>query len=690
MKSCYDIEILSKQSTIKDLIAKKAEAESRAIYHMTVNKNNLKSLDEAKKEIHTITSEFRSEEQRLRSEIETTRALQSAKREEYILLEDQKERIEKDKAAEAQHLNATIDILKRSLDEKTDTINKMKEQLEIFGEQIAQQSASTAVEQPNDYEKLERQFINVCDKNKNLLSENRQAIRKLRYYADIENEMKQHDGDDNTMTIQERISKMTMIYEENKKLIDEVAQLKGERDSWKLYLDIDLDQPPATILRELSKKTHISDSIKLENKKLQKRLTDMTELISELEAHIDNLKQIAADNQAKADTTLVAKEYLQRREKTFQLQIDLLKNHLGFYEQQEKTQSAETYDEIKSKRIVELEQLLAQYKKTVDDQCVELSNLVMSKPTPNVISSGPYDSLSSGKKIVEILSRIIGESREQCQELAENRAENSMLKKELSSASRENEADIDNTQTANNKKEDENDADNTTKDNEGVSGDKIKTPSEPGAFEGRILELVENPDTTKRAARIELVTQLKNENAQLLKARLSTVNNDESFISIPKITVESLQKDIDETKEVVETKQKRIDRLLVNWNLQNEKQNEIIQALLGYKVSIRPNGIVRLENGFVSHTKLAFYVNLANGKDEAKLRVVGSMKDFYMDTLLHGLYESYIEQDKNIPAFLNAAGQELYIQYKSEKDEIQARELEEEGEVMDEDVIAEE
>lgn len=45
------------------------------------------------------------------------------------------------------------------------------------------------------------------------------------------------------------------------------------------------------------------------------------------------------------------------------------------------------------------------------------------------------------------------------------------------------------------------------------------------------------------------------------------------------------------------------------------------------------------------------------------------MKVFYMNTLLHGLYEFFIKQDKYIPAFMNAEGQELFIQHKMEEEE---------------------
>lgn len=195
------------------------------------------------------------------------------------------------------------------------------------------------------------------------------------------------------------------------------------------------------------------------------------------------------------------------------------------------------------------------------------------------------------------------------------------------------------------------------------------TPSKEEGFEGVVLQLLDNPDTTKRVARIDTVKRLKEENRLLLRARLSDVEDPSAVVSLPKVSITNLQKEMEELHEAVKAKQKRIDRLIENWKVKNEKQLQYIQDLLGYKLTFRANDIIQLESIFVPYHKLTFYVNMAEGKDEAKLKIMGTMKDFYMDTLLGGIYESFIKQDKNISAFMNAAGQELYIQHKMEEEE---------------------
>lgn len=74
----------------------------------------------------------------------------------------------------------------------------------------------------------------------------------------------------------------------------------------------------------------------------------------------------------------------------------------------------------------------------------------------------------------------------------------------------------------------------------------------------------------------------------------------------------------------METKQKRINQLKIeNWKVKNEKQLEYIQALVGYSLFFRSNDIIRLESVFDPYDKLAFYVNMAKGKDDAKLEIRG-------------------------------------------------------------------
>lgn len=97
-----------------------------------------------------------------------------------------------------------------------------------------------------------------------------------------------------------------------------------------------------------------------------------------------------------------------RRDKTFQLRIDLLKQHLQLYEKVE----AENYDAKKSERIVELEGLLNQHQETINKQIIEISNLKLNNLPPNIISNGPYDELSSGKTILELLKKMAKEAQD--------------------------------------------------------------------------------------------------------------------------------------------------------------------------------------------------------------------------------------------------------------------------------------
>ncbi|CAO3702027.1 unnamed protein product [Rhizopus stolonifer] len=292
-------------------------------------------------------------------------------------------------------------------------------------------------------------------------------------------------------------------------------------------------------------------------------------------------------------------------------------------------------------RLTDTAQLIHQLKTHVDD----LSQAVVDNNTKHNPALDIKGLLSSSKSILEFSNKIMEETQDQHKEL-QLLSQNSNVREKV-----------------------------------GV------TPSKEEGFEGVVLQLLDNPDTTKRAARIDTVNRLKEENRLLLRERLSDVEDPSAVVSLPKVSITNLQKDMEELHEAVKAKQKRIDRLIENWKVKNEKQLQYIQDLLGYKLTFRANDIIQLESIFVPYHKLTFYVNMAEGKDEAKLKIMGTMKDFYMDTLLGGIYESFIKQDKNIPAFMNAAGQELYIQHKMEEEEkgMAAFEDSEEGMVVAEE-----
>ncbi|KAI8051840.1 hypothetical protein BDF21DRAFT_432211 [Thamnidium elegans] len=95
-------------------------------------------------------------------------------------------------------------------------------------------------------------------------------------------------------------------------------------------------------------------------------------------------------------------------------------------------------------------------------------------------------------------------------------------------------------------------------------------------------------------------------------------------------------------------------------NDQIEEVKTQVRELLGYNIIFRSDSIVRMEPVVVGSGELSFLIKYTDREnEEIVLRIVGSNKELYIEQF-HDIYQTYVIEDGNIPAFLNAAALELY------------------------------
>lgn len=85
--------------------------------------------------------------------------------------------------------------------------------------------------------------------------------------------------------------------------------------------------------------------------------------------------------------------------------------------------------------------------------------------------------------------------------------------------------------------------------------------------------------------------------------------------------------------------------------------DHVIQSLLGYSMDFRSDGTVRVCSTSVHESELVFLFK-SGANDEVNFRIVGSMKDEYMQRL-QGTYDTFVHEQHNIPAFLSSVTLEL-------------------------------
>ncbi|KAI9338633.1 hypothetical protein BD770DRAFT_232076 [Pilaira anomala] len=296
----------------------------------------------------------------------------------------------------------------------------------------------------------------------------------------------------------------------------------------------------------------------------------------------------------------------------------------------------QTYDEKKVARIAELESLLHEF----ESQNVHVPEV--DKNTPVVVSNGPYDQITSGLKIIDFL-RDLYQQKEHCLE---------DLKEAKAMAQETFNKTVGGSESATELKKEEDES------------NKENVP----ALQGRYLSLIDNPASTNYAIRRDTLNRLQLEIEELRKSNLS---------QIPEITFINCQKEIEALKAKNQSLQKRLDRTLQNLINVVQDQRDQIQSVLGYKISFRSDGIIRIDPPFVVEGDFYFLQKSGDNTEnnESLFRICGANKDFYLHEL-GDIYDAYIIEERNTLGFLHAAALHLAAQYRSNVREEAKREEE--------------
>jgi hypothetical protein len=197
------------------------------------------------------------------------------------------------------------------------------------------------------------------------------------------------------------------------------------------------------------------------------------------------------------------------------------------------------------------------------------------------------------------------------------------------------------------------------------------TTSDQEQSDQRILSLLQNPAAETYSIRREQLERLQKENRDLIKMQAKDVH-DLATVTLPKSSITNYELQITSVTNQLEAKDRRIQRMRSVFDEKVADTRSQIRSLLGYDVVFRNDGAVRLESIFVDGAELAFLVKEKSQDEKVILRIVGTNKDKYMHQLQDD-YNMYIAHGENIPAFLNSAAINLYVE-KTHKDAAALRE----------------
>ncbi|KAI7861861.1 hypothetical protein BDF14DRAFT_1863084 [Spinellus fusiger] len=215
------------------------------------------------------------------------------------------------------------------------------------------------------------------------------------------------------------------------------------------------------------------------------------------------------------------------------------------------------------------------------------------------------------------------------------------------------------------------------KDTQSINRNPSSTHKEDSNY--LIWEVKENPTSQNKAIRQKTLDDLRAENAALLKCleersiSLENRSNEQSkkrkledksiemnedYMEIPKLSLDKLHSSISKLEEEVAIREKRLLRQKEVFENTASRLICAIRHILGYTIEIRDSGQILLESTKVDGSQLTFVVEMKKGEED--VRLIGSVRDIYME-FLRPIYETYVLDRKFLPGFFGSVTTELEV-----------------------------
>ncbi|KAF1805028.1 hypothetical protein FB192DRAFT_1249971, partial [Mucor lusitanicus] len=541
--------------------------------------------------------------------------------------------------------------------ELTEKINALEQQLN---------NSSSYPSNPQAYQDLETQYQRISKRVLDLETENIKLASDLKHHKGISQNIETLRQEKESLSHQ--LKSMNDICDENHRIEKENIKLKAERALWASYFESQPEyntQSPDSIIYTLTQQAEEAKCLKQSIEQYK----DQMKVIKALEDHIDELKKTIVKNEHLHTADQASRDILTKNADHLKKHIAILERQLAMCDQEEiLAMDQGQYDEAKAKRIQELEELLRESEDRLTLQAQELAQEKIkhaSELPPVQLSSGPYEMLKSGVSVSKQLSELVVKQDKLMQDLEEKSVNEALLQRQLKSAQEQIE------QLTKSIEKQERHAHSSEKAASTAESQTTAAEEQGGSDESnlRILTLIDNPASRDLAVRTSLLERLEKENADLLRQISSEAVSDTDLITVPKSSLINLEAKTEKLQSDLQAREKRIQRLHTIWETKINETSSQIRQLLGYNVIFRSDGVTRLESILVDPTELAFIVKIGDTHSESeqgKLRMVGSKKEHYMKQL-EDIYQLYIIQDRNIPAFLCAAAQDLYVNAKQQE-----------------------
>ena len=350
--------------------------------------------------------------------------------------------------------------------------------------------------------------------------------------------------------------------------------LEDERRSWTSYLEneggtgkVEFDSPE-DMARALVKERLENASLVERIGAVQPELLEKDEIIKSLEEERSKIQsemeKLRASGVSAGDNR--AKMRLERQRALAVKEVEYLREQLRTFDSEEQTYHSENqFDEQKSKRIGDLENLVDQHRNELQALNKELSTLEKSTPAP---PQSPFKRPREDDPEDHQLGQLSRKNRKLQDSLSSLQSTYALLQNEHAAL-------------------------------------QTQISSLQHSAKTRILSLRSNPTGNTEAIKQSTLTTLRQENKDLL-AQLESRYDPQGTKTVPISTLESKSMEMQELEQTVADRDKRMLRLKQIWASKSLEFREAVFSLLGWKMDFRPNG------------KFALSLHTGNSGDEVE------------------------------------------------------------------------
>lgn len=418
-------------------------------------------------------------------------------------------------------------------------------------------------------------------------------------------------------------SRLSVMEDMGKQLREAQLQrqiLEDERRSWTSYLqneggtgDVEFESPEA-MARDLLKQ-------RLENASLLKRmgaaqpeLLEKDEIIKGLEEERSKihaeLQKLRASCGGGGDSR--AKARLERQRALAVREAEYLREQLRTFDSEEQTYHSENqFDELKSKRIADLEALVDEHRNELQALNAELEKMEHAIPAP---PQSPLKRPREDDADDHQLGQLSRKNRKLQDSLSSIQSDYALLQSEKAAL-------------------------------------QTQLSSLQHSAKTRILSLRSNPTSDVEAIKQNTLTTLRQENKDLL-ATLEERYDAIGTKLVPHSTLDSLRLQMKELEQAVADKEKRMLRLKQIWGNKSLELREAIFSLLGWKMEFRPNGkfALSLNTGAVDGEEGVEECLIFDG-EKGTMKVAGGNESAFGEEV-RPLVRQWVEGRKYIPGLM--------------------------------------